>query len=105
MRAEIGRRTEEPASSKRIKATGSHLPVLLLFFSSCSVVLSDYHLKLDLLRCSLDKLRDTKPRTDLGWFMRLMVGQVPMQLWKHADRMKFKDEVRMQGAAEQSRRG
>jgi hypothetical protein len=60
---------------------------------------------LDLLRCSLDKLRDTKPRTDLGWFMRLMVGQVPMQLWKHADRMKFKDEVRMRGSrgAEQRR--
>lgn len=58
-----------------------------------SVTLSDYHLKLDLLRCSLDKLRDTKPRLNgLGWFMRLMVGQVPMTLHKNADRLRFKDE-------------
>jgi len=55
-------------------------------------LLSDYRLKLGLLRTSLDRLRDTKPRIDLGWFMRLMVGRVPMTLWKHGDRIRFKDE-------------
>lgn len=60
--------------------------------SPSSAALSDYRLKLDLLRRALDKLRDTKPRTNLGLFMRLMLGQVNMSLWKNADRIRFKDE-------------
>jgi hypothetical protein len=60
---------------------------------STQALLSDYRLKLGLLRTSLDRMRDTKPRGDgLGLFMRLMVGRVPMTLWKHGDRIRFKDE-------------
>jgi len=54
--------------------------------------LTSLRLQLRLAKCSLDQLRDTRPRTDHGLFMRLMLGKVGMTLWKQADRVHFKDE-------------
>jgi hypothetical protein len=53
--------------------------------------LHDYRLKLQLLKSSLDKLKETKPRIDNGLFVRLMYGRVNIALWKQADRLMFKD--------------
>lgn len=63
-----------------------------LFSFPSSSQFNDYHLKLELLKSSLDKLRDTKPRIDNGLFVRLILGRVNMALWKQADRINFKDE-------------
>ena len=60
--------------------------------ASSSFSLTDYRLKLKLLKSSLDKLRETKPRINNGMFVRLMLGQVNMVLWKQADRIRFKGE-------------
>lgn len=59
---------------------------------SVAHALPDYRLKLTLLKSSLDKLRDTKPRIDNGIFVRLMMGRVNLTLWKQADKINFKDE-------------
>jgi hypothetical protein len=64
----------------------------LLSLSLSNSLISEFQLKLSHLKGELDKLRDTKPQINNGLFIRLLLGQVNMRLWKQSDRIRFKDE-------------